>query len=860
MTSSTQNKPDNPFFSLPLAVLTRSCCRCPLTVLFIAAVIAAAALYAAAHHLTMKMSRLDLINPKSGFNQLWLEYVNEFGDSSEVIIAAQGQNNKELAGLFDELTKQIKDQPQLFQSVLGGIDLSKLQSKGLHYVPLEDIKQIRQSLHRPQGGMTGTNQSLAKLTSVLSENNIDKNSAEFGKHNYFIFPVKNDAFPPKNGFFGFILLKLKDIDKTQFSQGTQPIAQLRSMIAEVRKKYPNSVIGLTGMPVLENDEMALSNEAMTRATLLAFAGVTLVFIAGFGSLRYPFFAVLGLAAAFAWTMGYITFAVGHLNILSIAFGAMLIGLGTDFSVHYLARFLDLRRMALPVEDALVEAAGAVGPGILTGALTTSAAFYAASFAEFTGIAELGTIAGGGILLCAAATFTVFPAFIVLFAPQEMPAQQRNIQHGAYQQHSGQAKRQLYNVKPLIMPFFWFPKLTLFLFVIGFAALCCGIPKVWYDYNLLNLQPEGLESVEWERKLLEQDVNEGGKNIWFALSIAETKEELRERKKRFAERYPELTVEEIVSLLPDENEEKRQLIQDIHEESAKRTHLSPLYAQLYAVSDPEPPTEKDLPEPLVERFIGRHGQHLMRVYTTANIWDMAQLEKFVESVRDIDPKATGSPLQTYESSLQMQQGFITAAYYAFGVIFVLLLLDFRSLGDSLAALIPTVLGMTMMFGTIGWLNLPLNPANMIVLPLIMGIGIDNGVYLIHDFRNQNNRSINNGNKKRGGYELSPSTASAVVITTLTTMIGFGTMMAASHRGLQSLGRVFVIGTACCLFTSLIVLPILLCSRKLDNGKKTLPQIENRENSVQTIGGVTYNGTIQSGEPAEKKRLVKRKESV
>ncbi|MDR3183155.1 MAG: MMPL family transporter [Planctomycetaceae bacterium] len=829
MTSSTQNKPDNPFFAPPLAALTRCCCRCPLTVLFIAAIIAAAALYAAAHHLTMKMSRLDLINPKSGFNQLWLEYINEFGDSSEVIVAAQGHDSKELESLFDELTKQIKDKPQLFQSVLGGIDLSKLQSKGLHYVPLEDIKKIRQALRNPQETTAGANQSLTKLSSALSQTN-----GNFGEHNYFIFPTRN-------GFFGFILLKLNGIDKTQFSQGTQAIAQLRSMIAEIRKTYSNSVVGLTGMPVLENDEMALSNEAMTKATLLAFGGVTLVFIAGFGSLRYPFFAVLGLAAAFAWTMGYITFAVGHLNILSIAFGAMLIGLGTDFSVHYLARFLDLRRTGLPVEDALVESAGAVGPGILTGALTTSAAFYAASFAEFIGIAELGTIAGGGILLCAATTFTVFPALIVLFAPKDIPAQQ----HSPHQQYSGQAKRQLYNVKPLIAPFFWFPKLTLFFFVIGFAALCCGIPKVWYDYNLLNLQPEGLESVEWERKLLEQDVNEGGKNIWFALSIADTKNELLERKKQFNAKYPDLTVEEIVSLLPDEEAEKKQLIKEIHEESGKYAQHSPVLSQLYAVSNPEPPAEKDLPEPLVERFIGKHGQHLMRIYTTANIWDMEQLERFVSSVRDIDPKATGSPLQTYESSLQMRQGFITAACYAFGVIFVLLLLDFRSIWASLAALVPTVLGMTMMFGTIGWLNLPLNPANMIVLPLILGIGIDNGVYLIHDFRN----------RKKKCYELSSSTASAVVITTLTTMIGFGSMMIASHRGLQSLGRVFVIGAACCLFTSLIILPVLL-----RNWTQNMKEREPADDSAAC--GVPVNdlgsGIRPHQEPAlpRKKRLVKR----
>jgi predicted RND superfamily exporter protein len=178
--------------------------------------------------------------------------------------------------------------------------------------------------------------------------------------------------------------------------------------------------------------------------------------------------------------------------------------------------------------------------------------------------------------------------------------------------------------------------------------------------------------------------------------------------------------------------------------------------------------------------------------------MDEMEKFVKAVRDIDPVATGSPLQTYESSLQMQQGFISAAWYALAVVLFLTWLDFRSIGASLAALLPMFLGFAMMFGIIGLLDVPLNPANMIVLPLVIGISIDHGVHIIHDFRNRRYKR----------YTVSASTASAILVTTLTTLVGFGSMMIASHRGLQSLGRVFVIGTTCCVLTSLVVLPAIL----------------------------------------------------
>jgi predicted RND superfamily exporter protein len=243
---------------------------------------------------------------------------------------------------------------------------------------------------------------------------------------------------------------------------------------------------------------------------------------------------------------------------------------------------------------------------------------------------------------------------------------------------------------------------------------------------------------------------------------------------------------------------------------------------------------------------------MRIYSTANIWDMVELKEFVNNVRDIDPKATGSPLQTYESSLQMQQGFITAAVYAVGAIFILLLIDFRSWGASVTTLLPTILGFTMMFGVMGWLDLPLNAANMIVLPLILGIGIDDGVHLIHDYRSRRN-------DRR--YKMSASTATSMMITSLTTIIGFGSMMIASHRGLQSLGRVLVIGIVCCLFTSLILLPVLIKIFTAQSGSKnsnpSKPD-EPTETNIHVETTISQNFPNNSNNSQKQKRLVRREE--
>ena len=222
-------------------------------------------------------------------------------------------------------------------------------------------------------------------------------------------------------------------------------------------------------------------------------------------------------------------------------------------------------------------------------------------------------------------------------------------------------------------------------------------------------------------------------------------------------------------------------------------LSRLYV-LKSMANPEPPKLTDLPESLTSRFVGAHGLHLLKIYGRGNIWDMDALGKFVQDVRSVDPRATGNPLQAYEASLEMKQSYEKSALYALIVISALLLFDFRSIRYTLLAMLPLAVGLAQTFGLLGLLGIPLNPANMIALPLLLGISVDEGVHIVHDFLDQ-----------KGKYKISQSTAVAVLVDSLTTIVGFGSLMVASHQGLQSLGRVLTIGVTCCLFTSLIMLP-------------------------------------------------------
>ncbi|MDR1053564.1 MAG: MMPL family transporter, partial [Planctomycetaceae bacterium] len=915
---------DKSVLAQPIAVITKVCCRNPISVIALSVFAAIFCVYWTYEHLGFKMSRLDLINPKSSFNRLWLDYIEEFGDNNEVTIVIEGKGNAEVIPVLEELADEVAEYPQLFNGILHGVNISTLRSKGLHYVPTRELEQINQfvaesrNITEGKWEQLGVNKMLDNITLRLKQEpdpaSIFRTLHELDTFSFSLAklfepsptygsPWSNSQniqvsvpdiiaactqdntsyllFPTQNGVMGFVLLKLVNLDKTQIAQGTESISKLREIINNTKAKYPQLEIGLTGMPILENDEMRLSNESMTKATILAFLGVGAVFMAGFGGIRHPLAGMVTLLIAFAWTMGYITIAVGHLNILSISFGAMLVGLGTDFSMHYIARYLELRGKNNSCEESLCQTAHAIGPGIVIGALTTAVAFFMASFTEFIGVAELGIISGGGMVLCLLSTLIFLPALITVMDKNK--------------------KSQKYYPAPIdirgaIKPVTRFPIATLLLTAMLVVICCVGIKDTRYDHNLLNLQPKGLESVALEEKLLKMDVEKGGKNVWFALSIADTREELLLRKKLFAKKYPDITVEEIVSWFPGEDSEKIHLIRQLAErlenlperppeinvvdpsiiggaierlqntladrnnpanliianrnrignytqnqptldkatleyyENALQSVMKRLndirtalrrmslneyqmrmsmyqasvagdlltrLKSLKSTANPQPPTINDLPASLVERFVSQGGKHLMRIYSTANIWDMDEMKKFVAAVRDIDPKATGSPLQTYESSLQMQQGFTNAAIYAFIAITILLFVDFMDLRHTVIAMLPMLVGFAMMFGILGCVDIPLNPANLIVLPLILGIGIDSGVHIIHDYRAQ-----------VGKYKISASTALAVLITSLTTIIGFGSMMIASHRGLQSLGRVLVIGVACCLFTSIITLPAAL----------------------------------------------------
>src|SRR5262249_55924757 len=220
----------------------------------------------------------------------------------------------------------------------------------------------------------------------------------------------------RDGTLAFLLARPIQEQGT-FTGAQKGIDLLRGLLATLGPQFADVEFGLTGLPVLENDEMVASQNDTNLASWLALGGVAFLYFAVFRCFRYPLLTVATLVVGTMWASGWLTLTVGHLNILSATFAMMLIGMG-DYGVLWVTSYEEGRGKGMDVRTAMRATAGSVGAGILTAAVGTSLAFFAAMLADFRAVAELGWIAGCGVLLCAFSCFTVMPALLVLVDRRE----------------------------------------------------------------------------------------------------------------------------------------------------------------------------------------------------------------------------------------------------------------------------------------------------------------------------------------------------------------------------------------------------------------------------------------------------------
>jgi predicted RND superfamily exporter protein len=170
---------------------------------------------------------------------------------------------------------------------------------------------------------------------------------------------------------------------------------------------------------------------------------------------------------------------------------------------------------------------------------------------------------------------------------------------------------------------------------------------------------------------------------------------------------------------------------------------------------------------------------------------------VRDLRTVQRSVTGTPVQLLEYTTLLKESYQEAAWYALAAISLLTLIHFRKLSCLVLALLPVAIGTIWMAGFMGIFGIPFNPANIMTLPLIIGIGVTNGIHILNRFAEEQHPSI-----------LALSTGKAVLVSGLTTVAGFGSLILAQHRGIRSLGFIMAVGVTTCMIVGLTFLPAIL----------------------------------------------------
>jgi hopanoid biosynthesis associated RND transporter like protein HpnN len=894
-----------------LVSLVEQVCRFPRLVLAVALFLCALSIVAAWTRLEYRTQRSDLINPHKDYQERWQRYLKEFGDDDDIVVVVEDRTAQRtrMEQALEELAAALARQPERFDRLFYKVDLRPLHNRALLFLPTEEIGKIEANLQ--DMGMlldppvVGTfdplfgwkSLTLLRLLTegrnraarIVPEKPLPLDDDQFLtqllaiSHSAAAYlenptsyrnpwsslvpqpPQQQDLLAEPRYFFSddgtlAFLLARPVKEKQSFTESQQSVSAMRAIVAEVSGRFPGLSFGLTGLPVLENDEMTASQQDTNIASWLALAGVAVLYLVVFRSFRSPFLTVTTLLVGTAWAMGWLTLTVGHLNILSATFAVMLIGMG-DYGVLWVTRWEEERAAGVDVITAMGTTAGSVGMGILTASVTTSLAFFAAMLADFQAVAELGWIAGSGVLLCALSCFTVLPALICLLAREsKIPSTKPEFRISYFGFRMSSLE--------------WLPALAVRpRWVLGITAVLTAILgifacRVEYDHNLLHLQARDLDSVKWELNLIRHTTGAS----WHALSYVSTTEEALQLRARY-EKLPKVRVVEIASLVPAQQEPKVEQLRSIQrrlkrlpERGALIPHKTPQIREvrnelnyltgslqpladasaqplladlrralmrlreklnevplpiaeerlrefeehlaaglaedlhrLRDVSTPAPIGVNDLPEDLRARYIGTTGKWLVSVFGEESLWEYGPLLRFVNMIRSVDPEATGKPFGTLEGLRAMKHGFQWAGVYALGAIVLVLLIDFRKPAHILLALTPLALGLVLSLGIMGLCGFALNPANMIGIPLILGVGVDNGVHVLHDYLSQ---------RRRGSYTLHHTTGRGIMVAALTTILGFGTLMISHHRGLFGLGFILTLGVTCCMLAALVVLPAML----------------------------------------------------
>ena len=706
----------------------------------------------------------------------------------------------------------------------------------------------------------------------------------------------------------FILTQPK-LDYAGFFPATPAIGSIRGAYDELGiAASPGAELRLTGATMLAHEEMLSVMKGTETAILLALCLVTVIMVTGLSSLKLALVTVISLVTGLAYTAAFAIATVGELNLISVAFAVLYIGLGVDFAIHYCLRYREHLIDGADRSAALDQTSVNIGGSLFLCAISTAIGFFAFIPTDYTGVAELGWISGFGMFISFAVTITVIPALLSLlpYTPGASPGKEAGA-GGArlVERHAGK--------------------------VLG-ATACLALASavvlggLRFDHNPLNLHAQDGAALTTYRELLaDNDLTP-----WTAIMIAADAEQAEGYRAALSRSGLVDKVVTVADFIPPGQDEKlfiidemglllgdlalappdpatqtgnarldalRGFLEKLRETGAddpvsaklrdnlarlleaqegtdlksvpgtashlrgddghsvapshsatpakagvqsntvspggrlsvsldsrlrgnnevgggddgvsgdslaqlEQMLLASLPGRLEALNaslDADYISLETLPDQLKRLWVSADGKRRIEIYPKQDMQDNRALREFVRGVQSVSPGVTGAPVNNLEASDAVAAAFRQAFLYAFIAITLMLFILLTRKRDVFLVLVPLLTAALVTGGVAVLAGLPLNFANVIALPLLLGIGVDSGIHIIHRFRTDlpDGRNI-----------LATSSARAVIVSSLTTMGGVGNLALSPHAGTASMGMLLTLGIGVTLACMLLVLPALL----------------------------------------------------
>jgi hopanoid biosynthesis associated RND transporter like protein HpnN len=871
-TSSTNTDNESHFVRVASAVARWSADHAlPTIVLFVAMALLGAGL--AATKLKVDTNPALMINGDLQFRQNYNDLITQFPELDNafvlVIDADKATAGRKAAA---DIAKRLETRPDLFTDVFAPGTGDYFDKYGVLYLDEAGVKQVADeirevtplintlALQPDLSGVASLFQQMAPVVEIgrapaevsgFLDKFADTVEAEArGEPRPLDWTALGDKPAALNQTRWYVLAK-PVLDFTALDPAAGPISDMRLIMVEVTESEPFIKVQLTGEAALNAEEFDAVIEGAALAGALSFTFVTLAVVIGFPSLVLVIPALALIVLGFLINAGFAAVSVGTLNMISVAFAVLFIGLGIDYAVHVILRFAEERAKGANGKQAAIAAVRAISMPLGLCTLTTALAFLAFTPTDFVGMAQLGIIAAGGIVIAFIGSISLVPAILSL-----LPGSQAKIAR-VYSRLSPDRQGWLGGHGATVR------KVASGVLIAAGMACVVLLPQVRFDGDPINLKDPAAPSMQAFDDLVEDQPDQT-----FAIQVlsqpGEQAAELVGALKALPEvldvetldsmlppnQGPKLAqLEAVTELLPEEiepatvmsaQERIEQLVswRDAASAMAQADSTTPgiraaatrlekaltdfmaanqgatgsvqsleaslvqgfpaLFKETRQLISLDPVTIETVDEGLRRRFIAPDGRWRLNVLPCGDMRNPIELEKFVKAVRSIAPQATGAPVEITGAAQVVSSSMGMAVAISLVLVLVVTFIALRQVKHVLLTLAPLLLAGALMAGYTVVFKSPFNFANVIVLPLLIGLGIDSAIHYVSRARDFSS----------GTPVIRTWTPRAVLLSGVTTMGSFGTLWLSPHRGMASMGELLAVAITITLLCTLVVLPQLI----------------------------------------------------